>query len=96
MLSNTLLLHNFYILIAVLRKRWNLKEIEKSNIVKAIDGEDLSFLVEAKETDSDFQKSKMSEYTIILEYAMKWNGSHYMMAKHLQEAGFKNATMKYV
>ena len=45
MLSNTLLLNNFYILIAVLRKRWNLKEIEISNIAKAIDGEDLSFLV---------------------------------------------------
>ena len=82
MLSNTLLLHNFYILIAVLRK--------------AIDGEDLSFLVEAMETDSDFQKSKMSEYIIILEYVMKLNGSHYMLAKHLQEAGFNDATMKYV
>ena len=74
----------------------NLKEIEISNIAKAIDGEYLSFLVEAMETDSDFQKSKMSEYTIILEYVMKWNGSHYMLAKHLQEAGFNDATMKYV
>ena len=74
----------------------NLKEIEIYNIVKAIDGKDLSFLVEAMETDSDFQKSKMSEYTIILEYVMKWNGSHYMMAKHLQETGFNDAAMKYV
>ena len=48
------------------------------------------------ETDSDFQKSKMPEYTIILEYVMKWNGSCYMLAKHLQEAGFNDAAMKYV
>ena len=74
----------------------NPKEIEISNIVKAIDGKGLSFLVEAMETESDFQKSKMSEYTIILEYVMKWNGSRYMMAKHLQEAGFNDAAMKYV
>ena len=74
----------------------NLEEIDISNIAKAIDGEDLSFLVEAMETDSDFQKSKMSEYTIILEYVMKWNGSCYMLAKHLQETGFNDATMKYV
>ena len=74
----------------------NLKEIEISNIAKAIDAEDLSFLVEAMETDFDFQKSKMSIYTIILEYGMNWNGSHYILAKHLQEAGFNDATMKYV
>ena len=48
------------------------------------------------ETESDFQKSKMSEYTIILEYVMKWNGSRYTMAKYLQEAGFNDPVMKYV
>ena len=68
----------------------NLEEIEISN------GENLSFLVKAVETDSDFQKSKMPEYIIILEYVMKWNGSRYMLAKYLQEAGFNYAAMKYV
>ena len=74
----------------------NLEEIEISNIAKAIDGEDLSVLVEAMEPYSDFQKSKNPEYTIILEYVMKWNGSRYMLAKHLQEAGFNDAAMKYM
>ena len=48
------------------------------------------------ETYSDFQKSKNPEYTIILDYAIRWNGSRYMLAKHLQEAGFNDAAMKYV
>ena len=74
----------------------NLKEIEISNIAKAIDGEDLSVLVKAMETYCDFQKSKNPEYRVILDYAMKWNGSRYTMAKHLQEAGFNDAAMKYV
>ena len=52
--------------------------------------------MEAMEIDSDTQKSKKPAHTIIFDYVMKWKGSRYTLARHLEEAGFNDASSEYV
>ena len=52
--------------------------------------------MEAMEIDSNTQKSKNPAHTIIFDYVMKWKGSRYTLARHLEEAGFNDASSEYV